>query len=121
MIEGLAQYGPFISLLLGLVQGLVLWAIWSLRKQFVSREDCSGHCQEHTEKRQELETRQTALEAAQRAMPTDRDVEIIKDRLGGIEGEIKALLASYRGQSELMLRLEKPLNLLMEHHLRESK
>lgn len=115
----IAEWGPSISLLALICQGLLVWVMWSLRKQFVPQAHCDKRCQADDEAKQALEKRQTALETAQRAMPTGKDVGAITDRLGCIEGDMKAMLATMRGQAELMERMERPLNLLMEHHLKE--
>ncbi len=41
-------------------------------------------------------------------------------QLAEIEGSIKAVMATVQGQAELMTRLERPLNLLLEHHVRRG-
>lgn len=106
--DKIGNIGPLV---LVVIQGLFAWLMWSARKSFVVREDCDGRCKV-------LEAKQTQLEAAHQVMPTGEDVSDIKDRLGGIEGEMKGLVATIKGQAEIMTRIERPLNLLMEHHLR---
>lgn len=95
------------------IQALLVWALWSLRKQFMSREGCDERCKK-------LEKRQGDLEASHKAMPSSGDLGAIKDRLGKIEGGVEALGATVKGQGEIMLRIERPLNLLIEHHLKGS-
>lgn len=101
------------SAVLLLIQFLLVWALWSLRKQFMSREGCDERCKK-------LEKRQGDLEAAHKAMPSPGDMGAIKDRLGKIEGGVESLAATVEGQKEIMLRIERPLNLLIEHHLKGS-
>lgn len=114
----IAEWGPTISLLVLACQLLIAWGLWSLRKQFVSQAHCDKRCKEDDASKQAMEKRQTELETAQRAMPTGKDVSAITERLGGIEGDMKAMLATMQGQAQVMNRIERPLNLLMEHHLK---
>ncbi len=94
-----------------IIQGLGLWVLWSLRKQFVARDHCNAQCQE-------LAKKQTELEQAQKALPDAAMVNTIRERLGSIEGSVKAVEATIKGQADTMQRIERPLNLLLEHHLR---
>lgn len=96
-----------------IIQGLGLWALWSLRKQFVGREHCDTQCQAMRDK-------QTELEQAQKALPDADEVQALQVQLAEIEGSIKAVMATVQGQAELMQRIERPLNLLLEHHVRRG-
>ncbi|PKN07608.1 MAG: hypothetical protein CVU73_12765 [Deltaproteobacteria bacterium HGW-Deltaproteobacteria-8] len=109
------------SAILLIVQGLIMWGLWSLRKQFVSRTHCDAQCQTQTKKQTELEQAQTKLEQAQKALPNADEVQAMAVQLAAIEGSIKTVEATVRGQSEVMQRIERPLNLLLEHHLRSEK
>lgn len=102
------------SVVVLIIQGLGLWVLWSLRKQFVAREHCDKRCQE-------LATKQTELEQAQRALPDADEVQAMAVQLAEIEGSIKAVMATVQGQAELMQRIERPLNLLLEHHVRGAR
>jgi hypothetical protein len=113
-MDTLIEWSRVLSLVVLLVQALLCWVLWSLRKQFVGRDHCNKQCLE-------MDRRQTVLETAQRAMPDATDVDAIKDRLGSIEGDMKGVLATMKGLSEALGKLERPLNLLIEHHLRENK
>ncbi|MGE4504052.1 MAG: hypothetical protein AB7D51_01795 [Desulfovibrionaceae bacterium] len=115
--DWLGDASKFVSVLVLLLQLAGGWFIWGMRREFVTRK----HCDEECLKRRQMQTALTLLEQAQRNAPDSEDMAAIKDRLGGIEGEIKALLATAKGQADLLNRLERPLNLLMEHHLKESK
>lgn len=102
------------SLLLLIFQGLLVWVLWSLRKQFVARSHCEAQCQA-------MSKRQTELEQAQKALPDADEVQAMAVQLAEIEGSIKAVMATVQGQAELMARIERPLNLLLEHHVRGPK
>lgn len=94
-------------------QGLLVWVLWSLRKQFVARTHCDTQCQAMRDK-------QTELEQAQKALPDAAEVQAMAVQLAGIEGSIKTVMATVQGQAELMQRIERPLNLLLEHHVRRG-
>lgn len=108
------RVGNIGPLALVVIQGIFAWFMWSMRKEFVVRKDCDGRCKK-------LEDKQTKLETAHQAMPTPEDVSVIKDRLGGIEGEMKGLAATVQGQAEIMRRIEVPLNQLMQYHIGRDK
>jgi DNA-binding FrmR family transcriptional regulator len=110
-----------LSLVLVVIQGLLAWALWSLRKQFVSAEHCDGKCTAMSEKHAALSRAQVQLEQAQKALPNADEVQAMAVQLAAIEGSIKTVEATVRGQSEVMQRIERPLNLLLEHHLRSEK
>jgi len=109
------------SLLVLIFQGVLTWGLWSLRKQFVSHKDCEGRCRESDDRAGKADARMAQMEAKQAAMPTASDVGYIKDRTAAIEGELKALAATMDGLSKILTRIERPLDLLMEHHVRERK
>lgn len=113
------------QLLLLVFQALLAWGMWSLRKQFIPRTECDGRCDADAAKHTELAQGQTALEGelarlkqAQEALPGPDEVAAIQVQLAEIEGSVKAVMATVQGQAELMQRIERPLNLLLEHHVR---
>lgn len=109
------------SAILLIIQGLIMWGLWSLRKQFVARTHCDAQCQAQAKKQTELEQAQAKLEQAQKALPDADEVQAMAVQLAEIEGSIKAVMATVQGQAELMQRIERPLNLLLEHHVRGGK
>ena len=117
LMDHLGKWSPLI---LGLLQVVGLWVIWSLRRQFMTREDCSQQCKKLADKQTAQEAKQAALEAAHQSMPSAEDLERIQERLGGIEGEMKGMSATLKGQAEIMVRIERPLNLLLEHHVKRE-
>ena len=113
----LADWSRIGSVALVLLQGLLVWILWSLRKQFVSRSHCDKRCAGHKDARAELEKRQAAIEQAQAVAPTARDMAAITHQLGDMAGDIKALRAITEAQADAMKRIEHPLNLLLQHEL----
>lgn len=116
-LDSVLKLGSVIVLI---VQGLLVWALWSLRKQFVSAEHCDGKCTAMAEKHAKLAQAQVQLEQAQKALPDAAEVQAMAVHLAGIEGSIKTVMATMQGQAELMHRIERPLNLLLEHHVRRG-
>lgn len=102
-------------------QGFLAWGLWSLRKQFVSRDQCDEKSKEHTDGRTELEKQQAVIKQAQDMAPSGTEMKAINKRLGDIEGDIKALRVSSKAQAETMDRIERPVNILLEHHLRGER
>ncbi len=113
----ISTLGPVVLML---IQGLLLWVLWSLRKQYVSTDYCDGQCKAVAEKHAALSQAQAQLEQAQKALPDADEVQAMAVQLAEIEGSIKAVMATVQGQAELMARIERPLNLLLEHHVRRG-
>lgn len=110
-----------LSLALVVVQGLLAWGLWSLRKSFVGQEQCGERCQALADKQAALAQAQAALEQAQQALPDAATVQSLQVQLAEIEGSVRTLAATVQGQTEVMARIERPLNLLLEHHVRGDK
>ncbi len=106
-----------LSLVLVVIQGLLAWALWSLRKQFVARSHCDQQCQQTSNKQAETDLALASLKQAQDALPSADEVANMRVQLAEIEGSIKAVMATVQGQADLMQRIERPLNLLLEHHV----
>lgn len=116
-----------VSLLVLVFQGLLTWVLWSMRQQFVSNTHCGEQCKAAAEKhaaleqaQAKLEQEQARLEQAQKALPDADEVQAMAVQLAEIEGSIKAVMATVQGQAEIMTRIERPLNLLLEHHVRRG-
>ena len=110
-----------VSLVLLVFQGVLAWGLWSLRKSFVGQEQCGKRCQAMADKQAQLAQAQAALEQAQQALPDAATVQSLQVQLAKIEGSVETLAATVQGQTEVMARIERPLNLLLEHHLRTDK
>lgn len=111
--EWLVDISKIMSLLVLLGQIVFAWLLWSLRKEFVTREHCDKTCKN-------FEATQTALKTAQRDAPTGKDMGALEVRLAEIEGDIKVITTSVTAQASVMERLERPINLLIEHHIKEG-
>jgi len=120
-LETAADWSRIASVLLAVVQIIIAAGMLYLRKEFVSSKDCDKKCREHIKGRENLEKRQAVIEQAQAVAPTGKDMIVIKDQLGAMAGDIKALCATTEAQAEAMKRIERPLNLLLENEIHGSK
>jgi hypothetical protein len=114
-----------LTCLVGLVQCLVLWALWSIRKVFVTSktcEDCRKAC------RGQVDERLAKQESASGSLHDKVGQAAQKDELAkaatadeALRGDIKALTATIEGLKDQQRRLERQVGLLMEHHLGGSR
>lgn len=116
-----SEWSRIASVLIVLAQGVLVWVLWSLRKQYVSRSHCDKQCKKAEEANVALERAQAKLEQAQANAPTGREMASIKEQLGDMAGDIKALRVTTEAQADAMRRIERPLNLLLEHELSGGK
>ncbi|MDG3442458.1 hypothetical protein [Nitrospirillum amazonense] len=61
-----------------------------------------------------------AVEAEIRHLPDQDALTDLRDRVAGVETELKGATAGIEGLHALMERIERPLNLLLEHHLKKG-
>ena len=111
MMETIFKWMP---LMLTAVQLLLAWVLWSMRQAFVKRDECSA-CTTA------LSQRVTAVEADVENLPTSESWGKMQVAIEEVRGSNRVVLAKLEGQSELLKRIEHPMQLLMEHHLRGDK
>jgi len=106
-----------LSVVGAIVQCLGVWALWSLTKKFVTREDCTA-CREKLEAR--IKTQEDSAgelhHAVAQAAPKEALASVDKaDET--LKGEIKALVATIQGLKDQQYGLSRQVGLLMQHHL----
>lgn len=117
----IAPWLQVLSLVGAIVQCLGVWALWSLTRKFVTREDCAKcrkDCQNTVGERltkQEASAGELHDKVAQ--TPTKDALAVVDKADEALRGEIKALAATIQAQGEAMRAMGRQLNLLMEHHL----
>ena len=104
----------WMPLMLTIVQLLLAWVIWSMRKAFIRRE-------EGTTCASTLSQRVSAVESGLDSLPTSESWGKMQVAIEEVRGSNRVVLAKLEGQSELLKRIEHPMQLLMEHHLRGDK
>lgn len=108
------EWWPGIALLINV---LALWIMWSLRQQFVTRKHCNS-CQEKLDARvSTLEQQKTCVDIKLDNLPQMEAMHEMSLRQEQLSGEIAALKATIEGLKELLKRLERPLDLMVEGHL----
>lgn len=107
-MDYIKEYGAFI---LAIVQGVMGWFMWSLRKEFVTGKDCAA-CRVVCRKE---------VTVAMEKLPSIASMADLDTELEGLRGDVKAQAADIRGLSEVLKRVEHPLGLLLEHQLAEGR
>jgi len=109
--------GVIVPLVVLLVQGLLAWLMWSLRREYVSRADC-GACHGKVDAQiAGVDTRVTGLEGAMEAAPTSKDMQTVMVQLAEISGELKAANARAEGQAELLKSVSRQVSMLNDYHV----
>ena len=119
MKSNLLQLAPVAVLVLQLLIG---WVMWSMRKKFVTADDlkqCRRECDGRTA---DVEKRAGEIEIdLAKRLPRDGEVASLQVNIEKLRGEQKALTEAIHGLNEAINRVERPLNLLMEHHLKTTE
>ena len=106
---------------LGFLGGAVLWmARNTLATKAELHSSFEAHGEEHDELNRRLEEGESkfaAILADLEHLPGHSDLNDIRDRIAAVEGEVKALAATIDGLKEVLERVERPLNILVEHHM----
>ncbi len=124
-------------------QGLFGWLMWSLARKFVTREHCEAtrakrdearaRCDEAiTNKVAGVDGRVCAAHAAIADAPSSSEIEDLTgemrtlsikvaaqgEGLERVRGDVREVKAMVGGVRDVLVRLEKQNDLLMEHHIR---
>ncbi len=104
----------WIPAILTAVQLLLAWVIWSMRKEFIRRDECTT-CASG------LAQRVSAVESDLGNLPTSESWGKMQVAIEEVRGSNRVVLAKLEGQSELLKRIEHPMQLLMEHHIKGDR
>lgn len=104
------QFWRYIPLVLAVLQVLGLWALWSMRKAFVSTKACEDCRKVIGDKLSELTQDAAVADARRDGLATAREVAEVKTAVVEVREQIKAL-------AEVLKRVEQPVRLLMDYHL----
>jgi predicted nucleic acid-binding Zn-ribbon protein len=116
--------GKALPVVVLLVQGLFAWVLWSLRRNFMSCDACQT-ARAAYEKRQDEHDKQLASMAAEGkelrvsldSLPTARDVHELGREVEAVRGGLEAMRESIKSLGISIDRLDKPIQLLLEHHI----
>lgn len=111
-INDLKDWLALAAALAALVSAAVLWR---LKGEFPTRTEHK----EATTRIAQLEGDVQRLKTYQEMAPDHEDMGTVMDRLGRVEGSVNALAETVKGIKDIMERMERPLHLLLEFHLKE--
>jgi len=106
--------GVIVPVIVSLVSALLGWALWSMRKAFVTKECCAA-CNAAISKR--LSDIEGDLENA----PSSKDMQAVVVKLSDISGELKAANARAEGQAELLRSVSRQVSMLNDYHVTKGK
>ena len=106
--------------------------IMRLKEVFVTKAHFHEFREKHAEDHQHIDQRhedtvkrlddgakQFAIIQADIAhLPNHKDISDLKDRISGVEGSVKVLATSIDGLREILQRVERPLNRLVDNHMK---
>jgi hypothetical protein len=99
-MEFVKDYGP--NLVLGVLQLLLVWASWSMRRAFVTKPELAAVIADATK----LSGRVDGIERDIKHMPTKDELHALQLELAEAVGEIKLARAEYASMMNLMTRVE---------------
>jgi septal ring factor EnvC (AmiA/AmiB activator) len=96
-----------------------------MRRTFATKDEVQKSFRDHSRAHDALD-RQLADGAKEFAaiktdlahLPNQEDIADVKDRIAAVEGSVQALSATIDGLRQVLERVERPLNLLVQHHLK---
>lgn len=124
-IANILQLVALVGSVFAAVGGAMLWFV---RSQLVTKEELRRHTEAHERAHDELdarlaegEVRFAALHADLQRLPDQKDLVALTGRVAAVEGVVQAQTAAVEGQTELLARLDRQLDMLIGFHLREAK
>lgn len=110
----LRLWRSFLGWVLALVQGLLLWALWSLRRSFVPQAE-HLRCRRDEQRREALWLRR--LDLLEQALAQEREfltpladeVRSLREEAGRLHSQLQAQEARFYGLERLLQRLERHL------------
>ena len=113
-----------IGLVGGLLGAIGGGAVWVARQTLVTQDDLRERFEEHEEDHKKLDERLVAgelqfatIQADLGHLPDHQDIFDIRERISAVEGEVKALGATIDGLKEVLERIERPLNVIVEKYI----
>lgn len=93
------------------------WAMWSMNRKFVTREDCTKCAVQIGERVSNLENQRTCIDVKLDKLPQMQALHDIALRQEELAGQMEALKATIEGLRDVLRRVETPLDLMLEGHL----
>jgi len=109
------------SFLLGGLNALLLWCMWSFRKIFVRHEECAV-CRADLQAFEQRFDKQANLseKLVQRIehVPTAEAVHGLRLEMAQLRGEQACIATDIKSLRAILKRIEQPLAMLLQHHLK---
>lgn len=110
----------FLPVLVVIAQGLLTWAVWSLGKRFLPRDEFeqykAGHVVTHEEIGDQLQAGReqfTRIESDLKHLPTLRHIDELKAQLHAVDKGVVELNGSIKAVAVRIGAVEKPVDLMM--------
>lgn len=100
-----------------IVQGLFAWGTWSLSKKFVTCDSCKATHADYNERLAEVKAEGKALRGSLAKLATTDDLHKVALQVKDLGGGQEALRESIKSLGISIDRLDKPIQLLLEHHI----
>lgn len=98
--------------------GVVATAVlWRLKGEFASKADMKAA----QDRLDEVETDVAEIKVRMTTLPDHEDMSELKTRLASVEGSVRVVSTELAGLREVMERIERPLNRLLDFHMRGDK
>lgn len=111
-----------------LFQAALAWVIWSMRKQFLTHDDFDVYKAQHDEVHEGIGQQLVAglqqftrIEAELKHLPTRKDIEDLRSSVAAVDRGVVKLDGSIRVVAAKLGAVEKPVDMLMGHHLDEER
>ena len=115
------------SLVGGLLGALAGAAIWVTRNTFVTKTDLQTKFEDHGKRHVALdsrlaegESRFAVIETELKHLPKADDIQALTSRVGAVEQTMSGFGAQLDGLREVLERVERPLNVLIDHQLKRD-
>lgn len=99
------------------VQGLFVWSMWSLRRNFMTCDACQGHRVGYDKRLADAEGEGQALRASLDNLPTAKDLHEVVKEVAAVGGGMEAARESVKALGISIDRLDRQIQLLLEHHI----
>lgn len=106
--------GVIVPVLVTGVSTLLGWILWSMRKAYVTKEDCES-C------RTQMNNRLSGVEGDLENAPSSKEMQAVMLQLSNISGELKAANARAEGQAELLRSVSRQVSMLNNYHVTKGK
>lgn len=114
MADFLPQYWPAGLLLL---QMLLAWFVWSMRREFVGREEL----QDMARRLESTEKSTAVLHEQLDGVPTHRDLVAMRDELGAVRTDLRGVVSQLDGMRELQQAHVTSLNRIHDYLLERKQ